>query len=40
VLVSHASIEPPLRNLIAGRVEMNGAQSLIGFFLAEDGLRE
>src|SRR5258707_15285618 len=29
MLVTHGAIKAPLRNLIAGRVEMNGAQSLV-----------
>jgi hypothetical protein len=40
MLVTHGAIEAPLRNLVAGRLEMNGTQSLLSFFLAEDRLRE
>ena len=40
MLVTHGAIKAPLRNLIAGRLEMNRAQSLISFFLSEERLRE
>ena len=40
MLVTHGAIKAPLRNLVAGRLEMNRAESLVGFFLAEDRLRE
>ena len=35
MLVAHAAIEPPLRRLVARRREMDGAESLVGLFLAE-----
>jgi hypothetical protein len=40
MLVTHGAIEAPLRNISAGRLEMNGTQPLIRFFLREDGLRQ
>ena len=40
MLVTHGAIKAPLRNLVARRFEMNGAQSLVSFFLAGDRLRE
>jgi hypothetical protein len=40
MLVSHRTIKTSLRNVIASRLEMNRAQSLVSFFLAEDRLRE
>jgi hypothetical protein len=40
MLVTHGAIKAPLRNLVAGRLEMNGAKSLVGFVLREDRLRE
>jgi hypothetical protein len=40
MLVAHAAIKPSLRHLIARSLEMNGPQSLVSFFLAEDGRRE
>src|SRR5262249_46946619 len=40
MLVTHGTIKAPLRNLVAGRLEMNGAKSLVGFVLSEDRLRE
>src|SRR6202030_2948732 len=40
MLVSHGAIQAPLRNLVAGRLEMDGAKSLVGFVLSEDRLRE
>jgi len=40
MLVTHGAIKAPLRHLVAGRLEMNGAQSLIRFFLTEHRLRE
>ena len=35
VLIAHAAIESPLRRLVAGRGEMDGAELLIGLVLAE-----
>jgi hypothetical protein len=35
MLVSHATVEPSLRRLVARGREMNGAEPLIGFLLAE-----
>src|SRR5262249_14748833 len=40
MLVTHGTIKAPLRNLVAGRLEMNGAKSLAGSVLREDSLRE
>jgi hypothetical protein len=40
MLVPHGAIKAPLRNLVAGRLEMNGAKSLVGFVLSEDRRRE
>jgi len=40
MLVSHGAIKAPLCNLVAGRLEMDGAKSLVGFVLCEDGRRE
>ena len=40
MLVTHCAIKAPLRDLVAGRFEMNRAQPLIGFFLGEGRLRE
>ena len=38
MLVAHGAIEPPLRGLVARGREMNGAEPLVGVFLAEGGL--
>jgi hypothetical protein len=38
VLVSHATIKPSLRSLVARGVEMNGAESLVGLFLTQGRL--
>src|SRR5262249_43763450 len=40
MLVPHGAIKAPLRHLVAGRLEMDGAKSLVGFVLSEDRLRE
>jgi hypothetical protein len=40
MLVTHGTIKAPLRNIVARRLEMDGAQSLIRFLLCEDRLRE
>jgi hypothetical protein len=39
MLVSKSTVEPSLRRLVARGSEMNGAQSLVGFFLAESRRR-
>jgi hypothetical protein len=39
VLVTHAPIEPPLRRVVAGRREMDVAEALLGFILAESRRR-
>ena len=38
MLVAHAAVEPPLRGLVARGREMNGAEPLVGLFLAPGGL--
>jgi hypothetical protein len=40
MLVAHGAIEAPLRDLVAGRVEVNGTEALVGFVLGENRLRE
>jgi hypothetical protein len=40
MLIAHRTIKSALRNLITRRFEMNGAESLVGFVLAKDILRE
>jgi hypothetical protein len=40
MLVAHGSIEATLRHFIAGRLEVNRAQSLICFLLGEHQLRK
>ena len=40
MLVPHGAIEAPLCNLVAGCLEMNSPEALVGFCLAKDGLWE
>jgi hypothetical protein len=40
MLITHRAIKTPLRNLVAGRLEMDRAQSLVAFVLREHRLRE
>ena len=36
VLITHATVKPPLRNLVAGRREMHLAKFLVGIVLGKD----
>jgi hypothetical protein len=38
MLVTHGAIEAPLCDVVAGRLEMNGAESLVRFLLGQDGM--
>jgi hypothetical protein len=40
MLITHRAVKTPLRNLVAGRIEMHCAQSLVAFVLREYRLRE
>jgi hypothetical protein len=40
MLITHRSVKTPLRHLVAGRLEMHCAQSLVAFVLREHRLRE
>jgi hypothetical protein len=40
VLVTHGAIKPPLRNVIARRLKVDGTQALVSFVLTKGRLRE
>jgi hypothetical protein len=40
MLITHRAIKTPLRNLVAGRLEMHCAQSLVALVLREHRRRE
>jgi hypothetical protein len=37
MLVAHGAVEPPLRDLVAGRREMDRAKGLVGIVLRDGG---
>jgi hypothetical protein len=38
MLVTHGAVEAPLRDIVAGCLEMNSAESLVRFFLSQSGM--